>query len=199
MAEAASVPHDDNIRYYELHRWLDPRFKQRATMLTPLTPGEIRAVLQLRLLSIRRFPIPYAGLYGSIAPWGFSLRRSALAPRRLQARYGESSVGTSLTMEFGTSRWGWVRLVIYLIFWPVLMLSAALQLDSVSLANPIDSLWTDGEVFWEQPLVTIVILIFGLEAVASYVRDSWRSRDDVSFYRRYLADAIDAHEVSDMP
>jgi hypothetical protein len=191
------------IPIYELHRWLNPFARQRAVMVTVMKPDEIEHALRPHLFSFTRSHLPHEGLYGSLKPWGFTLKRAVFQQPFLTVRYEPSADATRLELTVrrslrGVLGWGWDRAVAPLaaIYFMMLLFSH----DILGLPYWVDTsaLWQAGNELYEQPAIWLVMAMASAGRFINAIIDSYRSRIEVEMgnYKQALSDVIDAREAS---
>ena len=192
-----AVDSQNDIRWYEFHRWLNPFAKQRTRMWTPLPPDEIEAALRPHIFRFRSSPLPHEGLYGGLKPWGFVLRQESFGEPRLVARYDERSTGVWLKLQVSRTTPGLFRWALSVLIWPltsvfwILCLLASGAFGSL-LSLLFDGHWITGEPIPGQPAILLIMTPIALYWSARAIANNYKRRDEIDFYQRFLAETIDA-------
>ena len=203
LDELVDMERLDGIRWYELHRWLNPFARQRSQVTTSLVPGEVENTIRPFLFSYRWSHLPYKGLHGSLESWGFLLKREMFQQPRLKAKYHEHDAVTDLDLEFGRSRWGIFGWLWNMTVWPIISFIYIVELFSAGVLGPPD--WIDFNALWQsgdplaqqQYAIRLCIVIFGISQMVATIVNSYRRRFDLAFYETFLSDVINARETEE--
>jgi hypothetical protein len=181
-----------SVGLHEVHRWLNPFAKQRSKMIIAKTPEEIEDALRPELYDLNWRHLPFDGYFGQLESWGFILERQSNQKPVLIARYGPMANGTRLSLTVGRAGRGMLSWIWNVVILPIVVagnLILMYQNGGDILSGPISG---DRAI---QTAVAALVVVWGPVSIGRFLVNSYRHRDDLSYYKQVLSQVIDARDL----
>ena len=171
----------DSIRFYELHRWLNPFQEHRFELVSPLDPLEIASAVRPYLWERDRVSHEDNVFLGTSTPTHLDLQRFGPPQPTKPTLSVELEDIRSGTIPIAKLRLHPQDALVVALLTPILAAISVFMLfrAMISGAGPIGT----------------VVLIGTLPIFIAFLIDRWTARSEHDFYRRFLARVLQARDL----